>query len=91
MTGSENTMLQYLLMSRSLTYAQRSSRLLERSGITATVTKAPPSAAGNGCAYSVKVSEKKLAQALEIMNKNALGPTKVFMLTDDGSASEVRP
>ena len=34
-------MTQYLLMCRSLTYAQKSVKLLERSGITAAVVKAP--------------------------------------------------
>lgn len=32
-----------LIMCRSLTYAQRSSQVLERAGITATVLKAPQS------------------------------------------------
>ena len=34
-------MMQYLIMCRSMTYAQRSAALLERSGISAKVVKAP--------------------------------------------------
>lgn len=83
-------MLQYLLMCRSLTYAQRASKLLERSGITAIVTKIPKSAAGSGCNYCIKVRESRLAEALRILNDDGLSPTRVFLLYDDGSVSEVR-
>ncbi len=82
-------MLQYLLMCKSLTYAQRASRLLERSGITAIVTKIPKSAAGSGCNYCIKVSEKRLSSALSILNAAELGPSRVFVQARDGSVSEV--
>ena len=82
-------MLQYLLMCRSLTYAQRASRLLERSGITAIVSKIPKSAAGSGCNYCIKVSEKRLTSALEILNTSGLGPSRIFVMSHDGSVSEV--
>ena len=39
-------MTQYLLMCRSLTYAQKSVKLLERSGITVAVVKAPQGLSG---------------------------------------------
>ncbi len=82
-------MLQYLLMCKSLTYAQRASRLLERSGITAIVTKIPKNAAGSGCNYCIKVSEKRLSSALSILNAAELGPSRVFVQARDGSVSEV--
>ena len=43
-----------LILCRSLTYAQRSSRVLERAGITAVVRKAPLSVSKTGCTYCVK-------------------------------------
>lgn len=76
-------------MCRSLTYAQRASKLLDKSGITATVTKIPKSAAGSGCNYCIKVSERRLTDALEILNYNSLGPIRVFLLSHDGSVCEV--
>ncbi|MBS7402886.1 MAG: DUF3343 domain-containing protein [Oscillospiraceae bacterium] len=82
-------MLNYLLMCRSLTYAQRASRTLEHAGITATITKAPKSATGVGCGYCVKVSEKKLAPAIAALNKAGLGPARIFMLSENGFVSEV--
>ncbi|MEG0875686.1 MAG: DUF3343 domain-containing protein [Oscillospiraceae bacterium] len=83
-------MLQYLLMCRSLTYAQRAARVLERVGISAIITKAPKSAAGDGCNYSVKVSERKLPGALRELNRAGLGPSRVFLVSMDGTVSEVR-
>ncbi len=82
-------MLHYLLMCRSLTYAQRASRALERIGITAIVTKAPKSATGQGCSYCVKVSEKNLIRAIKTLSDAGLGPIKIFLVTSDGSVSEV--
>ncbi len=82
-------MLQYLLTCRSLTYAQRASKLLERSGITAIVTKIPQGASVSGCNYSIKVSESRLSLALQILNNNGFSPLKTFLLYRDGSVSEV--
>ena len=53
-----------LIMCRSLTYAQRSSQVLERAGITATVLKAPQSVSKTGCTYCVKLYESRLVRAL---------------------------
>ena len=82
-------MLQYLLMCRSLTYAQRASRTLERSGVTAVITKVPKSVSKQGCGYCVKVSEKNLAKALAALREAGLGPSRVFVAAGDGSFTEV--
>ncbi len=76
-------------MCRSLTYAQRASRALERIGITAIITKAPKSATGQGCSYCVKVSEKNLTRSIATLNTAGLGPTRIFLVLDDGSVREV--
>ena len=85
-----NAMLQYLLMCKSLTYAQRASRILERAGVSSIMTKAPKSATGVGCNYCVKVSETKLALALRTLYDAGFGTIRVFLLDTDGSVSEVR-
>lgn len=82
-------MLQYLLLCRSLTYAQRASRALERIGITAIITKAPKSVTGQGCNYCVRVAEKNLIIALSTLREAGLGPLRVFLVSHDGSVSEV--
>lgn len=84
-------MTKYLLLCRSLTYAQRAARLLERSGISALVLRAPTGVSDSGCGYCVKVSEKRLAPALKVLREGGLGPLRVFVIGEDGSFSEVSP
>lgn len=83
-------MLQYLLLCKSLTYAQRASRALERIGVTAIITKAPKSVTGQGCNYCVRVAEKNLIKSLQTLRDAGLGPVKIFMVSHDGSVSEVQ-
>ena len=67
-----------LIMCRSLTYAQRSSQVLERAGITATVLKAPQS-----------VYESRLVRALALLDRAAIQRGKVYRLLEDGTYQEV--
>lgn len=82
-------MLKYLIMCRSLTYAQRSARALENAGITAVVTKAPQDVSNAGCAYCVKVSERRLREALSVLKDAGLSPSRVFLQKDSGEVSEI--
>lgn len=52
-------MLYYLIVCRSLTYAQRTAAALERAGITAHILRSPKSIAGEGCSHSVKLSQRR--------------------------------
>ena len=45
-------MPQYWISFRSLTHAQRAARFLEKSGITATVTRLPQGVSPKGCGYA---------------------------------------
>ena len=82
-------MTQYLIMCRSLTYAQRSARLLERAGITATVVKAPQGLSTSGCGYAVML-RKRFDEAVLHLKKNQLLQGKLFGRTEDGEYKEVR-
>ena len=81
--------MQYLFMYRSLTYAQRSAKILEHAGITGTVTKLPRSAGTRGCSYGVLVSPKRLRQASEALDTAGIPPEKVFVRSTDGTVREV--
>ena len=48
-------MSQYLIMCKSLTYAQRSQRLLERAGISSYIIKAPLYLRSGGCGYAISL------------------------------------
>lgn len=82
-------MIFYLMICRSLTYAQRAAKALERTGITAIVTKVPQTISSDGCGYCVKVSAKHIANALVSLKDAELYPIKIFVLYADGNYGEV--
>ena len=51
----------YLIMCRSLTYAQRVANALERGGIPARILRSPEELSPAGCSYSVKIAQRNLA------------------------------
>ena len=78
----------YLITFRSLTHAQRSARLLERSGLTATVIKAPQGLSSSGCAYAVTLRSRP-QEALALLRKNNMRVGRLFRRGPDGSYEEV--
>ena len=59
--------MDYILMCRSMTTAQKAVRLLERRGIYAVSAKAPQSANPAGCPYGARVAERNLRAAEEAL------------------------
>ncbi len=84
-------MPQYLIVCRSLTYAQRTAKTLERAGVFSAIVRAPAELTGTGCGYCVKLSGKKLAEALQTLKQNGLTPVKILLRREDGSFREVDP
>lgn len=82
-------MLYYLIICRSLTYAQRTAIVLERAGITARILRAPRGLVEEGCSHAVKVSERSLSPALSVLGRTDLKPKRIFVMTADGTYSEV--
>lgn len=79
----------YLLMCRSLTYAQRTAKLLESVGIVSFVMRTPQSVTTEGCGYCVKIKENVYKHALQILKKNDLMPKRIFRQEIDGRFAEV--
>ena len=65
--------------------------MLERGGITGVLLRAPKAIAGEGCGYAVKVSERRLAQALVLLNRAELRPKGIYIAESDGSYRQVGP
>ena len=78
----------YLLLSRSITHAQRMSRVLERAGITARFFRPPMGLTDRGCSYAVRIGEGSLPAAMERLRSKGLAPMRVFYAESDGSFSE---
>ena len=80
--------MQYLIMCRSLTWAQRSAALLERGGITESVVKAPQGLSASGCGYAISIY-RRFEEARNLLAKNNLINGKIFKRTEIGEYQEM--
>ena len=81
--------MNYLLTYRSLTYAQRAARVLERAGVTGTVSRVPKAAATRGCAYCVIVPARHKDRAMGLLLSVGMGPERLLQRSQDGTLTEV--
>ena len=79
----------YIILARSVTYAQRMQRALERTGIRCRIARAPGDLTNLGCAYIVQIAAQDLSNALIIIHREALDPVQIF-LYQNGGYREVR-
>ena len=79
----------YLLLSRSITYAQRMCRVLERAGITARYLRPPARLTDRGCGYAVRVSSKDLEAARRLLREEGLEPKRIFYTDGRGAYREI--
>lgn len=84
-------MVYYLFICRSLTYAQRTARVLERAGMTGHVMRTPKLISKEGCNHCVKISEQKLTDALKLLQREGMTPKQVYLQNADGAYREVKP
>jgi len=82
-------MLNYLLVCRSVTYAQRTARALDNAGIGAVILRTPRGLHVNGCSYCVKINERHIATALVVIKDASLPPVRVFTQSDAGAFGEL--
>lgn len=83
-------MQHYLILCRSLTYAQRAQRVIERAGGSGTVVKAPQEVTSGGCTYGVRVSAGKFDLAMDALRKTGLPIGKTYRYEPEGFLKEVQ-
>lgn len=62
-------MVHYLILCRSLTYAQKMAQTLERAGIGAWLCRTPASISPSGCSYSVKIARQEIDRAVAVIGR----------------------
>lgn len=82
-------MIKYLLTCRSLTYAQKSAQILERVGISATVTRTPSGLSTKGCGYCIKLSGVRIDEAVRVLKISNMMPSKIFAAKSGESYREI--
>lgn len=69
----------YLILARSVTYAQRMQSALSRVGISTQIYRAPRDLTDFGCAYLVRLRIEDLTAALPVLRRAGLGPVRVYL------------
>ena len=69
----------YLILARSVTYAQRMQFALARAGLRCQIFRAPRELTDLGCAYAVRLAAADLADALTVLHREALDPVQIFL------------
>lgn len=69
----------YLILARSITFAQRMQSALDRAGIRCQIFRAPRDLTDLGCAYAVKIAVPDLMPALLALRRASLDPVQIFL------------
>lgn len=78
-TEGGTTVEYYLILARSVTYAQRMQAALSRTGIRTRIYRAPREMTDLGCAYIVRLRREDLTAALPVLRQAGLGPVRVYL------------
>ena len=84
-------MNQYLITFRSVTYAQRGERLLNRGGFSCSLRRTPRWMEEQGCGYSLRVSEGRLHETKQALGEAGGRYQKIYRKEADGQWQEVSP
>lgn len=77
--------MQIVIIFKSVTYAQRAERILAKKGVTSNIIKAPFGKNAGSCAYGVRISDKYIAPACDIIKEAKLPYTDVMVKQTDGT------
>lgn len=81
----------YLIVCRSITYAQRTVALLNCGGVRAHIIRTPKVLSPGGCSHSVRISEKNFMRARNILTEAAYIPEQIYHMDSDGTYREETP
>lgn len=79
----------YLLLSRSITHAQRMRSSLETVGIQCRILRPPAGLSDKGCSYAVRILEKGFESSMVRLRETNLLPVRVFYTLGDGVYREI--
>lgn len=82
-------MLHYVIVCRSLTYAQKIVQTLERAGVYTWMSRSPSSVSPSGCSYCVKIAQKELPRALMLLNQFQLPYIGIYIGSPQAGYREV--
>ena len=78
-----------LITFRSVTPAQRGEGILRRAGVACDLQRTPRWMEAQGCGYSLRLQQKNLMVALELLRNSQLPFRKVYLRRDNGTMEEM--
>jgi hypothetical protein len=80
----------YYITFRSVTYAQRGEKLLNKSNIRCTLQRTPRWMEEQGCGYCLRVWTREVGPAVELLRENGIPMRRVYFQKPDGQLEEMR-
>ena len=74
----------YLFAARSVTHAQRMARRLSDAGLSARIRRAGAAITERGCGYTLEISRRQAARAMQACRTGGVLPVKVILVSPDG-------
>ena len=82
-------MKNYYITFRSVTFAQRGEKALNRRGIRCTLQRTPRWMEEQGCGYCLRVWNQDIARAVQILEEERLPLRRVYFQRSDGLLEEM--
>ena len=79
---------EWLITFRSVTFAQRAERVLQHEYIFCQLQRTPKLLTVRGCGYCLRLPEKDVQSAVEILRREQIPYGKVYALKDGGIPEE---
>lgn len=81
-------MKEWLVTFRSVTFAQRGERAMQRHGIHCMLQRSPKAISQRGCGYCLRLRDQDAIRAVGILQKEQLAYEKVYVMMEDGGMEE---
>ena len=81
-------MVAFIIICRSITYAQRLQKMLSQAGFQGVVRRIPAISPGDGCGYGVRLPSNKMREVLNHLKTTDYTPQRIVCETEKGKLEE---
>ena len=79
---------EWMITFRTVTYAQRGERILQRGKIPCRLQRTPKHLTERGCGYCLRIRGLDAPTAVELLHREKLSYEKLYAVREDGSTEE---
>ena len=83
-------MRESMITFRSVTPAQRAEGVLKRANIRCSLQRTPRQMEEQGCGYSLRLPDRHLILAAELLREHTIAFRKLYVMTQSGQLEEVQ-